>query len=87
MVISGNKRLMMLVLCVCLIFSVLKCQVAELGWARFKEEIAEKATSGNWACYNFIERRKDFAWIANKKFYYGKGEDNLGYVVCSDELE
>ena len=42
MVISGNKRLMMLVLCVCLIFSVLKCQVAELGWERFKEEIAEK---------------------------------------------
>ena len=52
-----------------------------------KEEIAREAISGNWACYNFIERRKDFNWIANKKFYYGKGEDNLGYVVCSDELE
>ena len=42
MVISGNKRLMLLVLCVCLILSVLKCQVAELGWDRFKEEIAVK---------------------------------------------
>lgn len=52
-----------------------------------KEEIAREATTGNWACYNFIERRSDFTWIANKKFYYGKGEDNLGYVVCSDELE
>lgn len=46
---------------------------------------------GNWACYNFIERREDFNYLFPYKLYYGKvlqGEDNiaLGYVVSEDEL-
>jgi hypothetical protein len=52
-----------------------------------KKEIEEKAFEGNWACYNFMDRRDDFiSLITNTKFYYGK-IDGLGYVVCEDELE
>ena len=47
---------------------------------------------GNWACFNFIERRNDFNYSFKHKLYYGKvieGEDKiaLGYVVAEDELE
>lgn len=53
-----------------------------------KQEVENKALNeGNWACYNFIDRRKDFNIIFNKKLYYGHAEDGLGYIVCEDELE
>jgi len=42
----------------------------------------------NWACLNFIDRRPDIKDIwTGKRFFYGHLEDNLGYVVCEDELE
>jgi len=40
--------------------------------------------AGNWACWNFMDRRNDYA---DKKCFYGHAEDGLGYVVCEDELE
>ena len=45
-------------------------------------------TTENWACWNFIDRRPDVkdAWT-HKRYFYGHCEDNLGYVVCEDELE
>lgn len=53
-----------------------------------KDEITYKATKeGNWACYNFIDRRNDFPMLVGKKLYYGHAEDGLGYIVCEDELE
>lgn len=52
-----------------------------------KEEVLHKAlVEGNWACYNFMDRRKDFNINFTKKLYYGK-VDCLGYVVAEDELE
>lgn len=52
------------------------------------KEIERKAkVEGNWACYNFIDRRPDFKSLFDKKIYYGHAEDGLGYVVCDDELE
>ena len=41
---------------------------------------------GNWACRNFIMRRRDFDSNFPHKLYYGK-VDGLGYVVAEDELE
>lgn len=41
----------------------------------------------NWACYNFMDRRKDFNNYFLKRCFYGHAEDGLGYVVCEDELE
>lgn len=53
-----------------------------------KSDIKKQSDEGNWSCYNFIERRKDFNDLfVNTKFYYGHGEDGLGYVICEDELE
>lgn len=49
------------------------------------EEFQRKLNDGNWACYNFAERRPDSAGPSNIKLYYGK-VDGLGYVVGSDEL-
>lgn len=45
-------------------------------------------TTENWACWNFIDRRPDIkdVWV-RKRYFYGHAEDNLGYVVCEDELE
>lgn len=40
----------------------------------------------NWACYNFVTRRKDFDKNFPHKLYYVK-VDGLGYVVAEDELE
>ena len=45
-----------------------------------------KAMEGNWACYNFVERRDDFNCNFNHRLYYGK-VDGLGYIVAEDELE
>lgn len=53
-----------------------------------KKDIVDQAMSGNWACYNFMDRRDDFPKLSNNiNFYYGHCTDNLGYVVCEDELE
>lgn len=51
-----------------------------------KEEVLSKVAEGNWACYNFIDRRTDFNMYFNQKLYYGK-VDGLGYVIAEDELE
>ena len=51
-----------------------------------KKEIVDEAISGNWACYNFIDRRSDFPkLLSNDKFYYGHANDGLGYVIAEDE--
>lgn len=45
-------------------------------------------TTDNWACWNFIDRRPDIKDVCvHKRYFYGHAEDNLGYVVCEDELE
>lgn len=41
---------------------------------------------GNWACYNFIQRRPDFKFDFSYKLYYGK-VNGLGYIVAEDEFE
>lgn len=52
-----------------------------------KAEVLEKACfEGNYACKNFMNRRKDFKYDFPYKIYYGK-VGNLGYVVSEDELE
>lgn len=51
-----------------------------------KDEVFENAMSGNWACYNFMDRRKDFKYNFPYKLYYGK-IDGLGYIIAEDELE
>lgn len=48
-------------------------------------EVDNQALNGNIACYNFCFRREDFLPDFNKKLYYGH-VDNLGYIVCEDEL-
>lgn len=48
--------------------------------------VFEKAMTDNWACYNFVERRRDFNHEFKHKLYYGK-VDGLGYIVAEDELE
>lgn len=59
-------------------------------WLEFEvkaKDIPNKIAEGNWACYNFIDRRPDFdSCLFSKKLYYGK-VDNLGYIICEDELE
>ena len=53
-----------------------------------KKDIINQTNTGNWACYNFIDRRSDFSTLTNNtKFYYGHCNDGLGYIVCEDELE
>lgn len=45
-------------------------------------------TTENWACWNFIDRRPDVRnAFTHKRYFYGHVEDNMGYVVCEDELE
>lgn len=39
----------------------------------------------NWACYNFIQRRRDFKHDFPYKLYYGK-VDGLGYIMAEDEF-
>lgn len=51
-----------------------------------KDEVITKMAEGNWACYNFCDRRKDFNRFFQKKLYYGK-VDGLGYVIAEDEIE
>jgi len=52
-----------------------------------KEEVLWKGVmENNWACHNFIERRKDFNFAFSHKLYYGK-IDGLGYIIAEDELE
>lgn len=41
---------------------------------------------GNWACYNFLNRRKDVDGFFPYKIYYGH-VNNLGYIISEDELE
>lgn len=56
-------------------------------WNREHREKLEKACfEGNYACKNFMNRRKDFKYDFPYKIYYGK-VGNLGYVVSEDELE
>ena len=50
------------------------------------DEVDERAMNGNIACLNFCMRRNDFLPDFNMNLYYGH-VDNLGYVVCEDELE
>lgn len=42
--------------------------------------------NGNFACYNFIQRRRDFKHDFPHKLYYGK-VGGLGYILSEDELE
>lgn len=49
-------------------------------------EVFYKAMDGNWACYNFCERRKDFDVNFPHKLYYGK-VDGLGYIIAEDEFD
>lgn len=49
-------------------------------------EIFSLANEGNWACYNFLNRRPDIDRFYNKKIYYGH-VDNLGYLITEDELK
>ena len=51
-----------------------------------KDEVIQKVAEGNWACYNFMDRRKDFNHFWTKKLYYGK-IDGLGYIIAEDELQ
>lgn len=45
-------------------------------------------TENNWACWNFIDRRPDIKDVGiHKRYFYGHTKNNLGYVVCEDELE
>lgn len=48
--------------------------------------VLNRAKNGNWACYNFINRRPDFDEKFPYKLYYGK-VGMLGYIVSEDELE
>ena len=50
------------------------------------DDVLEKGAMGNWACFNFMKRRKDFKYGFPHKLYYGK-VNGLGYVVAEDELE
>lgn len=49
-------------------------------------QVFSEAITGNWACYNFVQRRPDFNCYFNHQLYYGKVGD-LGYVIAEDELE
>lgn len=50
------------------------------------EEVIKRAYSGNYACFNFIERRRDFDVAFPYKLYYGHVK-NLGYIIAEDEIE
>ena len=50
------------------------------------DEVFNRGVSGNIACYNFIQRRRDFNSSFPFKLYYGK-VNGLGYIVSEDELE
>lgn len=50
------------------------------------DEVFDQAMTGNFACWNFINRRDDFNALFPYKLYYGK-VGNLGYVVAEDEFE
>ncbi len=50
------------------------------------DRVFQMGLSGNWACYNFMHRRRDFNTDFPHKLYYGK-VDGLGYIVAEDELE
>ena len=49
------------------------------------DEVFTRGMNGNWACYNFIDRREDFNYQFPYKLYYGK-VNGLGYVIAEDEL-
>lgn len=49
-------------------------------------EIVDQALKGNYACINFIGRRKDFDENFSNKLYYGK-VNGLGYIMAEDEFE
>lgn len=51
-----------------------------------KDEVVQKMAEGNWACYNFMDRRPDFNRFFQHKLYYGK-VDGLGYIIAEDELQ
>ena len=61
-------------------------KVFDIEFEVSKNDVIRKANEGNWACYNFIKRRKDFNTFFDKKLYYGK-VDGLGYIISEDELE
>ena len=50
------------------------------------DEVFLQAIMGNWACKNFVDRRKDFDHHFEHKLYYGK-VDGLGYIVAEDEFK
>lgn len=50
------------------------------------DEVFNRAVMGNFACANFVNRRKDFGPDFKHKLYYGK-VDGLGYIVAEDEFE
>ena len=49
-------------------------------------DVIFKAYGGNWACYNYLERRPDVNMDFPHKIYYGK-VGILGYVVSEDEFK
>lgn len=61
-------------------------KIIEIEFEVSKTELLHKAqVEGNWACYNFIDRRPDIKYDSPQKLYYGK-VGTLGYVVADDEL-
>lgn len=50
------------------------------------DEVIYQALTGNYACKNFIDRRKDFKKNFKHKLYYGK-VNGLGYIMADDEFE
>lgn len=48
--------------------------------------VISNAIFGNWACKNFLDRRKLNENEMSLKLYYGK-VDNFGYIVVEDELQ
>lgn len=59
----------------------------QLEFGLTKTEVAQLAIlEGNWACKNFMERRKDFNKNFKHNLYYGK-VGNLGYIVAEDEFK
>ena len=44
------------------------------------------ARNGNWACYNFLDRRPSVDGFFPYKIYYGHVGD-IGYIIAEDELD
>lgn len=50
------------------------------------QDVIFKGLTGNWACYNYLQRRPDVKRDFPYKIYYGK-VGILGYIVSEDEFK